>query len=331
MALSADQKAALQLLLERGQSYGELAELLGVSEAEVRERAHSALRELGGTDPDRRVAISDYLLGQADPIGRADVVRHLRDDPDDHRLAAELVARIREAVPGADLPRLPGEPREGGLLGRVPGRRKQPSEPEPEGPSLAQRLPEGRGRLLVVLGSGAVLLIAIVLALTGAFGGDDEASSEAATTTDAGDSTAAGEELTQVELSPPGGGNAQGVATFGLASADQPYVEFDISGLDPPPQDETYVIWLMLTPKQGYPLSPIAVSEQGTFQDRFAIPSPILPIVARVRFVDVSLAPAREIQGEIVRAVERNELVLEKPGRTVLLGELPASEAPAGG
>jgi hypothetical protein len=329
MALSADQKAALQLLLERGQSYGELADLLGIEEAEVRERARSALRELGGTDPDRRVAISDYLLGQADPIGRADVVRHLRDDPEDHRIAAELVARIREVVPGAELPRLPGEPRDGGFLRRMPGRREQPSKPER--PSLAQRLPEGRGRLLVVLGSGAVLLIAIVLALTGAFGGDDGGSSEAATTTDAGDSATAGEELTQVELSPPGGGDAQGVATFGLASADQPYVEFDISGLDAPPQDETYVIWLMLNTKQGYPLSPIAVSQQGTFQDRFAIPSAILPIVARVRFVDVSLAPAREIQGEIVRAIERSELVLEKPGRTVLLGELPANEAPAGG
>ena len=330
MALSADQKAALQLLLERGQSYGALAELLGVEESEVRERARSALRELGGTDPDRSVAITDYLLGQADPIGRADVVRHLREDPDDHRLAVELVARLREVVPAADLPRLPGEARAGRFSRRVPGRREE--SPKIGRPSLAERLPEGRGRLFVALGSGAVLLIAIVLGLTGAFGGDEADTGEAASTsTDSSGGSVAGEELTRVELAPSGGGDAQGVATFGLASADQPYVDFDISGLDPPPQDETYVIWLMLTPKQGYPLSPVTVSQQGTFQDRFAIPSAILPIVARVRFVDVSLAPAREIQGEIVRAIDRSELVLEKPGRTVLLGELPVSQPPNGG
>ena len=41
MPLSADQQAMLQLLLERGQSYADLASLLGVGEAEVRARART--------------------------------------------------------------------------------------------------------------------------------------------------------------------------------------------------------------------------------------------------------------------------------------------------
>ena len=109
MPLTADQQAMLQLLLERGQSYADLASLLGVDEAGVRTRARAALTELAGADPDRNVGLTDYLLGQADPIGRADAVRHLKDDPDDLELATELTQKLRLVAPQAELPRLPGE------------------------------------------------------------------------------------------------------------------------------------------------------------------------------------------------------------------------------
>ena len=51
--ITPDQRATLQLLLERGQSYADLAALLGQDEADVRARARAALTELGGADPDR--------------------------------------------------------------------------------------------------------------------------------------------------------------------------------------------------------------------------------------------------------------------------------------
>ena len=104
MALTADQQAMLQLLLERGQSYADLAELLGVSEDEVRTRARAALTELAGADPDANVGLTDWLLGQADPIGRADAVRHLKEDPADHSLAGELEAKLQLIAPKAELP-----------------------------------------------------------------------------------------------------------------------------------------------------------------------------------------------------------------------------------
>src|SRR5919112_1621299 len=100
MALTPDQQATLQLLLVRGQRYGDLAKLLNVEEAEVRSRARGALTELGGADPDRTVGLTDYLLGQADPIGRADASRHLRQDADDRALAATLGERLQELFPG---------------------------------------------------------------------------------------------------------------------------------------------------------------------------------------------------------------------------------------
>ena len=336
MALTADQKATLQLLLERGQSYADLASMLGISEDEVRARAGAALRELAGGDPDRNVGLSDYLLGQADPIGRADAVRHLRDDPADRQLAADLISELRAVVPNADLPRLPGEARPGRFA-----RRSTADQGGAERPSRLSSLSSSQSRILIGLGSAAVLLIAVVLAVTGAFGGDDDGGNDTTTntTTTADNTGATGEEITRVELSATGGGNASGEAIFGLATNDQPYVDVSIQGLEPAPNDQTYVIWLLLGEDQGYPLAPIDVSQNGSFQDRFAIQSAVLSVVARVRTVDVSIAPNQQLADLISEAEQRvqrpnaqvADLILTKPGRTVLSGEIPLAEGGGGG
>jgi DNA-directed RNA polymerase specialized sigma24 family protein len=48
VALTDEQRAMLQLLLEGGQGYDDIGSLLGIAPDEVRERARSALREIGG-------------------------------------------------------------------------------------------------------------------------------------------------------------------------------------------------------------------------------------------------------------------------------------------
>jgi hypothetical protein len=329
--ITPDQRATLQLLLERGQTYADLAALLGQDEADVRNRARAALTELVGVDPDRNVGITDYLLGQADPIGRADASRHLREDPADHKLATALAVRLRLMFPTAELPRLPGEarPSGGGLLrrGAAPGAAK-PSTAGTGSPLSG--LSQSQGRLLLICSSAALLLIVIVLAITGAFSGSDDAegtASDSETTT----ATTADEQLQSVALEPIGGGDASGTAVFGLATGDQPYVDLEIQGLDPAPRDQTYVAWLMLTGEKGYPLSPIAVDQDGSYRNRFAIPSAILPVIARVRYVDVSIAPVKTIQRVIRGAIDNTQLVLEEPGTKVLRGELPAGGGGAGG
>ena len=331
MALTSEQNATLQLLLERGQSYEALAELLGGDEDSVRSRARDALTELAGADPDRNVGLTDYLLGQADPIGRADAVRHLRDDPDDHQLASELTETLRSMYPEAELPRLPGEAR--------PPRRPRRAAAGADGTAAAEG--ESRGpsfsasqtRLMAALGAGAVLLVVVVLAITGAFGGGDDDSGTAATDTTTTPETVAdeGEQIERVSLRPRNGGDASGEAIFGIATADQPYVDVTIEGLDPAPQDKTYVIWLMLDETQGYPLSPITVNNEGNFQDRFSIPSAVLQIVARVQTVDVSIAPVKEIEQVVQDAIDETALVLEKPGETVLEGAVPTAQGGGAG
>src|SRR3954449_11098172 len=65
--LAPDQRAVLELVIRQGRSYGELSELLGIPEREVRDRAEGALRSLAGEPADASVdtgRITDWLLGQ---------------------------------------------------------------------------------------------------------------------------------------------------------------------------------------------------------------------------------------------------------------------------
>ncbi len=332
--LTADQQAMLQLLLERGQSYADLASVLGVDEAEIRARARAALAELGDADPDHRVGLTDYLLGQADPIGRADAVRHLKDDPADLALATELSQKLLLLAPAAELPRLPGEERRprprrpagtGGSRIRIPARlqRGRPADGTSRAPRAA--LTRRQTQLIVVLGCAAVLVIVIVLAAVGAFSGGGEATSTTTPTNASGP-----QRLASVGLKPPGGGSARGSAAFGVAGDSQLYVDVKLSGLTPAPKGQAYVMWLMLTSSQGYPVpSVLDVSQNGSFTDRITIPAAEIPIAQRARSVDVSLAPVNAVEAAIKAAFKQRRLV-RKPGSTVLSGTIPVSRGSSG-
>jgi hypothetical protein len=335
MALTADQTAMLQLLLERGQSYDDLASVLGVGVDEVRSRARAALTELGGADPDAEVGLTDYLLGQADPIGRADAVRHLQSDPDTRRLASELVERLREIAPDAKLPDLPAPRERRGMLGRRRERAAAPDRPTGAPAETAATAPTSRSRLrdtmtrrqqqtIIVLVTAAVLVIAGILAIAGAFGGgDDEPAADTQAQTTAQDE---GDVLTSVQLKPQGGSDASGEATFGVASGDQPYVDISLSGLNAPTEGQTYVVWLLLTDDQGYPLSPLEIGGGGEFSDRFPIPQFAIPIASRARFVDISLSQDQSLLGDLRQAVKQQKPILGYQGDSVLRGQIPAQQ-----
>ena len=312
MALTADQQATLQLLLVRGQRYADLAVLLDVDEAEVHSRARAALGELAGADPDRNVGLTDYMLGQADPIGRADASRHLRDDPEDLALLTTLAERLREMFPGAELPRLPGEPRPARGLGRS-GRAAR---------SLRGRLPSAdlsqpQTRLLVILGAGAVLVIAIVLGITGAFSGGSDAASTVASTT-----TTPDEKAVPVQLHPEKGSNAGGVVVFGFATADQPFIEFQVRNLEPAPKDKVYVLWF-LTGKDGFPLpQALPVNPDGSLNQRFAVPAQILAFVQQADSIAISLNDRKGLDQDIREAIKGGQGALRYPGGTVLSAQI---------
>src|SRR2546425_11180872 len=67
--LSAEQRAIIELVLQRGKSYDELADMLAMPESRVRELARDALVSLApvsarGVDDEWRGQLADYVLGQ---------------------------------------------------------------------------------------------------------------------------------------------------------------------------------------------------------------------------------------------------------------------------
>ena len=67
--LSAEQRAIIELVVQRGRSYDALADVLQIEVPRVRELAREALAELtpitaGRVDGDWRGQVADYMLGQ---------------------------------------------------------------------------------------------------------------------------------------------------------------------------------------------------------------------------------------------------------------------------
>ena len=328
----------LQLLLERGQSYEDIAGLLGGSSDDVRKRARAALEELSGDDPDREVGLTDYLLGQADPIGRADVVRHLQSDPEALAQAEELEAKLRLLAPDADLPDLP-QPKKRRRAAAAPvgpaspGGDAEPADDDDDDDGGRSRLGAGltprQTRMFAGLAAGAVILLFAILAIAGVFGGgDDDTSTTTGTTTADGE---IGEEVTTVNLRASGDSDAGGEAVFGIANETQPFLDLRLAGLEPAPEGQTYVIWFLLEEDRGYPLAPITVNENGSFDDRFPIPQSALPVVVRTQFVDISLVDNRSLAGDIQDALEGREVLLDYSGESVLRGRIPRLQDPPTG
>src|SRR4051812_48394770 len=107
-ALAPDQRAVVQLVLQRDRSYAQIAELLKISEDAVRARAHAGLSALApGVElpADKLAQVSDFLLGQQNGKPRQATRRLLRSS-NGAREWAETVRAQLEDVGGA-LPELP--------------------------------------------------------------------------------------------------------------------------------------------------------------------------------------------------------------------------------
>ena len=109
--LAPDQRAVVQLILQRERSYAQIAELLSISEDAVRARAHAGLAALAPDvelPADKLAQISDFLLGQQNGKPRQATRRLLRSS-NGAREWAETVRAQLEDVDGAPLPELPAK------------------------------------------------------------------------------------------------------------------------------------------------------------------------------------------------------------------------------
>jgi hypothetical protein len=137
-SLPPDQRAVLQLVLQRGRSYDEIARLLSMNRANVRDRALKAFDALGpetGVGDQRRHLITDYLLGQLPPAVTSEVREHLGKSPSERAWARVLAAEL-SPLSAMSLPEIPTEGTTTRSVAAAP----------PAGVSEPERGPDKKGR-----------------------------------------------------------------------------------------------------------------------------------------------------------------------------------------
>ena len=139
--LSAEQRAIIELVLQRGKSYAELSDLLAMPETRVRELARDALVSLSPVsakrvEEDWRGQLGDYVLGQQTGPESTATRGHLRRSEGARIWAGSLLDSLDTLYEG-DLPTIPD-----GDEGRTP--RARAAAPRSAGGGGRPRCPRGR-------------------------------------------------------------------------------------------------------------------------------------------------------------------------------------------
>jgi hypothetical protein len=354
VALTDEQRTMLQLLLEGGQRYEDIGSLLGISADEVRSRARAALQEIGGSDPDAQVGLSDYLLGQADPIGRADAVRHLQSDPEANALAERLVQNLRLLAPKADLPEIP-EPRGGRKAPPPPPPSAAPqappavppaqgAPPPPQGPGFASRVSgaisglgglSGRRRTQFIVGVAAALALVIVVIVVATSGGSSGDSSDCK---GVDTSTAQQAGVPTIKLvatgaaadadCPPSGQITLGATQQASNSKNQtPTFALQANAVHLPPSanGERYLLWLYKSDTQSLPLGQETVDSSGNLTGGVPLIAQqvlLLPAFDTIRISKVSSTEAQQIQQSLQQQGKKATGVIQFAGQPVLEGNI---------
>ncbi|HEY6396521.1 MAG TPA: hypothetical protein VIX82_03600 [Solirubrobacteraceae bacterium] len=276
--LPGDQRAVLELVVQRGRGYEEIERLLSIDRTAVRARALAALDAIGpwtSVPPARRALIADYLLGQLPPRVGDEVRRRLSEFPEERAWARAVAAELAP-VAAAPLPEIPSEPAPAtpASVSEVPSDAAPAREPvataipqSAEPTSGRSGRPSSRVGGAVVLGAGALIAVAVAVVLltrggsnpspaasshtptkaTGAAAPSTRASGATSTT-----GTNAARVLGQSLMSPPGGGKgkAKGAAAV-VAVGSNKVIELAAYGLTPN-KHTTYAVWLYNSPADEY-------------------------------------------------------------------------------
>lgn len=319
MPLSEDNRALLTLLLARGKSYADIADLLGTDQAGVQERAKAALAEVDPTLPAPDSALADFLLGQADPIARAEAERRFSKDPVLAGQADALADQLRLVVPGArpaaGVPALQSGPRTDSEVDPPPPRRERapdPGKPVASGKGIAD-LDSHQRRLIGILLGAALLIGVVVLLLSGVIGGSDDEKSKPE-----GAPTVA-------VLQPAPGEQGSGQVQFGFVGTTLA-ANLQISDLEPSRKGQGYVLWLYGS-SGAFPIYATKVGESGSISGRINLNEAVICLVAADVFPSLRLSRAdnRDFNAALKQARltdQRKVSLPEYTGQTVLEGRI---------
>ena len=222
--LPPEQRAIVELVVQRGRSYQTLAEVLQVPQARVRELARDALTELSPrtasrVDIDRRGQVADYLMRQQSPEEERATRDYLKQSEPARAWALSLLDSLDPLYANGAAPSVPepatdtiaaekpaGETVEDRLRTRERVRKEPVAEAEPEEEEAAEEeearperealSPEAQSALRRrrILGAiaGLALLAGVVvgiLAIAGVFSSDKKSSSSSSASTTASTTT----------------------------------------------------------------------------------------------------------------------------------------------
>jgi hypothetical protein len=309
--LTAEQKAILELVLRRGQSFDRIADALGMSEERIRELARGALDQLApitarGVESDWRGQVADYVLGQQSGPEATATRGHLRRSEAARSWARSLLDSL-ETLYADEMPQIPDGGRE---------RARAPASPiaapaRARTVSAEARAALRRRRILAAAGALAVLVALIVLVwpvgvLTGGGGGG-------------GGSSTAGVAQPAAQQSGPAG-----IAII-TERGGQRQVVVQAAGLPPTTGRLAYEVWLYNSPKDAESLGAQVTDSRGTFQGAGPLPRDY----AKFKYIDVSRERIDRNRGHSGSSVLRGRLrglrpvpSNTKPSQTVILGQV---------
>ena len=307
--LSPEQRAIVELVLQQGKTYPELAEMLGMPEARVRELARDALVELApvsvrGVEVDWRGQLADYVLGQQSGPEATATKGHLRRSEAARSWARSLLDSLEQLYANGSVPAIPE-----GERGRAKRSQAEPSAAPAGGAAGLSAAPSGarglasdpimRRRLLAAAAAAVVILLAVLVWPIGLLTGDDNQTSSASSDN---------------QSSTQGGNQNQATATNGPAGiaivVDQggkKQLLVQAARLAPSGQNEGYYVWLYNSPSDARSLGGQVTDQQGNYQAIGPFPADY----AKYKFIDVTRQP-----------VGKNPNV-KHSGQSVLRGPMP--------
>jgi hypothetical protein len=298
--LPGEQRAVLEMVLKHGRSYDEIARLLSLDRAKVRERAQIALDTIGPhteVAPQQQHRIADYLLGQLPESELPEVRDLLADSPSDRAWARVVASELAPLTGDTPLPEIPVErsaPREPDAPAAItpelsgapapaapaplaaPVSGLGPAQHEPEEPTRRRSSRLG-GALVILVGVIAVAAV-LFFVLRGGHSKQHTASAPVTTTTTPTSGTSASV-VAQINLSPPSGtktSKSAGIAevlnegrTDGVAIVAQ-----NVPANTSKPAN-AYAVWLYNSPKDAKLLGFVtpAVDKSGRLQTAGPLPS----------------------------------------------------------
>jgi Sigma-70, region 4 len=308
-SLPADQRAVLQLVLQRGRTYDDIAKLLSIDRAAVRQRALGALDALGpetGVPEESRALITDYLLGQSPPKVSETTRRRLAESPTD-RAWARVVASELAPLAADPLPEIPveatrAEPVTVRAAAPAPAAASAHDGADDAG-DVATRvgLPGGddgpperrssrRGGALVLGLAAVAVVVAVVLIIVLSGGSSKKPSTQASTapptttaaagstgtsTSGSTTSTTATKVVSQINLTPPDSSSkAAGIAEV-LQQGKTKGIAIVAQGVAPNTKHDAYAVWLYNSSADAVLLGFVnpGVASNGRLSTAGALPS----------------------------------------------------------